>query len=102
MNRGVYEHKGTEEMNKLANKLVFSYGDESYSEDTEIAKGLALVTVQEKGKRPLVQEKTSPSSEKKRVKRVKVSKEPSFLDPRTFISKHHDNQRRSNYYSVYY
>ena len=50
---GVYEHKGTEEMNKLANKLVFIDGHEWDSEDTEIAKGLALVTVQEKGKRPL-------------------------------------------------
>ena len=40
-------------MNKLANKLVFSDEDESDSEYIEIAKGLALVTVQEKGKRPL-------------------------------------------------
>ena len=55
-------------MNKLANKLVFSYGDESESEDTEIAKGLALVSVQEKGKRPLGLEKASPALEKKRVK----------------------------------
>lgn len=65
-------------MNKLANKLVFSDGDESDSEDTEIAKGLAFVSVQEKGKRPLGQEKTSPGSEKKRVKRFKVLKEPPF------------------------
>lgn len=28
LKRGVYEHKGTEEMNKLANKLVFSDRDE--------------------------------------------------------------------------
>ena len=65
-------------MNKLANKLVFLDGDESYSEDTEIAKSLALVSVHEKGKRPLGHEKTSPASEKKRVKRVKVLKEPPF------------------------
>ena len=37
LNRGVYEHTGTKQMNKLANKLVFSDGDESDSEDTEIA-----------------------------------------------------------------
>lgn len=57
LKRGVYEHKGTEEMNKLENKRIFSYGDESDSEDTKIAKGLALVTVQEKCKRRLGQEK---------------------------------------------
>ena len=78
LKRGVYEHKGTEEMNKLENKLVFSYGDESNSEDTEIDKGLALVTIKEKGKRSLGWEKTSPASEKKRVKRVKVSKKHVF------------------------
>ena len=65
-------------MNKLENKLVFSDGDESNSEDTKISKGLAMVLVQEKGKRPLDQEKTLPVSEKKKVKRVKVLKEPPF------------------------
>ena len=78
MKRGVYEHASTEQMNELANKLVFSYGDESDSEDTEIEKSLALVSIHEKGKRPLGQEKTSPASEKKRVKRVKVLNEPTF------------------------
>ena len=34
--------------------------------------------VHEKGKRPLGHEKTSPTSKKKRVKRVKVLKEPHF------------------------
>ena len=51
---------------------------ESDSEDTEIEKNLALVSVHEKGKRPLGYEKTSPTSEKKKVKRVKMSKEPPF------------------------
>ena len=72
MKRGVYEHTCTERMNKLENKLVFSNGDESDSADTEIAKGLALVSVHEKGKRPLGQGKKSPASEKKKIKRVKV------------------------------
>ena len=65
-------------MNKLENKLVFSDGDESDSEDTKIAKNLALVSIHEKGKRPLGHEKTSIALEKKRVKRVKVLKEPPF------------------------
>ena len=74
----MYEHTCIDRMNKLENKLVLSDGDESDSEDTEIAKSLALVSVHEKGKRPLGHEKTSPVSEKKRVKRVKVLKEPPF------------------------
>ena len=78
LKRGVYEHIGTERMDKFANKLVFSDGDESNSEDTEIAKGLALVSSQEKGKNILGQEKTSPTSKKKKVKMVKVLKEPPF------------------------
>jgi hypothetical protein len=65
-------------MSKLANKLVFSDGDESDSEDTQITKILALVPIHEKGKRPLGSEKTSPVLEKKTVKRVKVSKEHPF------------------------
>ena len=78
MKRGVYEHIGTERINKFENKLVFSDGDKSNSKDTEIAKSLALVPVHEKGKRPLGHEKTSRASEKKKVKRVRVSKEPHF------------------------
>ena len=78
LKRGVYEHTGTERMNKLENKLVFSDGDESESEDIEIAKGLALVSLHEKGKMPLGQEKASPASKKKKVKRVKVLKQPPF------------------------
>ena len=78
LKRGVYEHKGTKEMSKLTNKLAFSDGDESDFEDTEISKILALVTVQEKGKMPLDQEGISPASEKKRVKRIKVSKQLAF------------------------
>ena len=65
-------------MNKLANKLAFSNGDELDYKDTEIAKSLALVLVHEKGKMPLGSEKTSPASEKKKVKRDKMSKEPPF------------------------
>ena len=65
-------------MNKSENKLSFSDGDESDSKDTKIEKSLALVSVHEKGKRPLGHEKTSPSLEKKKVKKVKMSKEPPF------------------------
>ena len=65
-------------MNKLANKLTSLDGDESDFEDTQIAKSLALMSVHEKGKRPSGSEKTSPTSEKKKVKRVKLSKEPPF------------------------
>ena len=65
-------------MSKLANTLALSNGDESNSEDTQIAKNLALVSVHEKGKRPSGSEKTSPASEKNKVKRVKMSKEPLF------------------------
>ena len=52
-------------MNKLINKLVLSDGDESDSKDIEIAKTLALLSVHEKGKRPLGQEKTTPTSRRK-------------------------------------
>ena len=45
LKRGVYEHKGTEEISKLANKLIFSDEGESDSEDTEITKRLALVII---------------------------------------------------------
>ena len=65
-------------MSKLENKLTFSDEGKSDSEDTEITKSLALVIVQEKGKRPLDQEGTSPTSEKKKAKRIKLSKEPAF------------------------
>ena len=41
LKRGVYEHKDTEEMSKLANKFTFSDEGKSYSEDTEITKILA-------------------------------------------------------------
>ena len=64
-------------MSKLATKLTFSDEGVSASEDTEITKSLALVIVQEKGKRPLEQEGTTPTSEKKKVKRIKLSKEPA-------------------------
>ena len=65
-------------MSKLANKLTFSDEGELDSEDNETTKSLALVTVKEKDKRPLDQEGTSPTSEKKKVKRIKLSKDPSF------------------------
>lgn len=64
-------------MRKLENKITFSDEDKLDSEDTEIDKSLAFVTVQEKGKRPLDQEVTSPTQEKKKVKRIKISKEPT-------------------------
>ena len=75
LKRGVYEHKGTKEISKLANKLTFSDEGEIDSEDTEIIKSLALVTIQENGKRPFEQKGTSPTLEKKKVKRIKLSKE---------------------------
>lgn len=66
-------------MSKLANKLTFSDGDESDSKDTQIEKSSALVSVHDKGKRPLGPDKTSPTSKKKKkVKKVKMSKEPPF------------------------
>ena len=78
LKRGACEHTGIERMSKLANKLTFSDEDELDSEDTQIEKSLALVSVHEKGKRPSSSEKTSPASEKKKVKTVKLSKEPPF------------------------
>ena len=65
-------------MSKLENKITFSDEGERDFEDTEIIKSLALVAVQEKGKMPLEQEGTSPTSEKKKVKRIKLSKEPTL------------------------
>ena len=76
--RGVYEHKDTEEMGKLANKRIFSYEGESDSEATEIIESLDLVTVQEKGKRPLEQEEVLPTTKKKKIKKLKLSKETAL------------------------
>ena len=78
LKRGAYEHTITERMRKLVNKLTFSNGDKSDFDDTQITKSLALVSVHEKGKRPSGSEKTSPASEKKKVERVTLSKEPPF------------------------
>ena len=65
-------------MSKLANKLTFLDGDESDSEDTQIAKSLALVSAHKKGKSPSGSEKTSPASEKKKVKRVNCQRNLPF------------------------
>ena len=75
LKRGVYEHKGTEEMSKLENELTFSDEGELDSEDIEIIKSLDLVTVQEKGKRHLEQQGILPTTKKKKIKKLKLSKE---------------------------
>ena len=64
-------------MSKLANKLTFSYEGELECEYIEIIKSFPLGTIQEKGKRPLEQGGTLPTIEKKKVKKLKLSKEPA-------------------------
>ena len=65
-------------MSKLANKITFSDEGESNTKDIEIIESLALVIVQEKGKRPLEQEEILPTIEKMKIKKLKLSKEPAL------------------------
>ena len=65
-------------MNKLANKIIFLDEGESDSKETKIIESLALVTVQEKGKRPLEEEQILSTIEKKKIKKLKLSKEPTL------------------------
>ena len=69
---GVYEHKGTIEISKLENKLIFSDEGESDSKDIEIIESLDMVIVQEKGKRPLEQEEILPTTKKKKIRKLNL------------------------------
>ena len=65
-------------MSKLENKLIFLDEGESDSEDTKIIESLDLVIVQENGKRPLEQEEIMPTTEKNKIKNLKLSDDPSL------------------------
>ena len=55
LKRGKYDHKGTPEMENLANKLTFSSEGEDLDDFEEIG-STTLTKVGEKGKRPLEQD----------------------------------------------
>ena len=52
MKRGKYDHRGTSEIEKLANKFTFS-DEEKDLEEVEGIENIALTKVEEKGKIPL-------------------------------------------------
>ena len=71
--RSKYDHKGTEEMEQRANKLVLS-GEEERSDEIEDMDNIALTIVDPKGKRPMGQQIIGASDRK--AKRPKLVKDP--------------------------
>ena len=74
LKRGTYEHIVTSKMEKLENK--FAYSDEGKDlEEAEAMEIIVLTKEEEKGKISMKQDCVEGSTEKKKVKRPKLSKE---------------------------
>jgi hypothetical protein len=71
--RNMYDHKGTYEMEKVANKLALSSEDEE-SDDVEEMDTTSMITVDDKGKRPM--EITESNVVDKKAKKTRLVKEP--------------------------
>ena len=75
LKRGTYEHKGTLEMEKLANKFVYS-DEEKDLEEAEAMEITVLTKEEAKGKIPMKQDVVEGSTRKKKVKKPKLSTWP--------------------------
>jgi len=69
LKRGKYDHKGTSEMEKLANKFTFSDMEEDLDE-VEVIETTTLNKVEENGKRPLEQDFHNGVQKRKRQKNL--------------------------------
>ena len=78
MKIGKYDHKGTSEMEKLANKFPFS-DEEEDSDEVEAIESTTLTKVEENAKGPLEQDFAQGSTKRKMAKKPKLAKEPILL-----------------------
>ena len=98
LKRGTYEHRGTSEMEKIANKFVYS-DEEKDLEEVEAMEIIVLTKEEGKGERPIKQDCVEGSTVKKKVKKPKLSTNPllqiieqtqSIIDSQSIIQSYNE------------